>query len=197
MGNEFEIGDRPIEPPHPTTHANSRWDCGELLIVNCQLSIVFMSSLITISLANTAATQAFGKRLGECLPTGSTLLLEGELGAGKTTLVQGLGEGLGITDAIVSPTFTLINEYPEGRIPLYHFDLYRLDPTETQGLQPELYWEGMEVEPGIVAIEWAQRLLYRPSRYLEIHLIHQGEKRQVQLQGVGGFEINLDGNDSF
>ncbi|MDY6936449.1 MAG: tRNA (adenosine(37)-N6)-threonylcarbamoyltransferase complex ATPase subunit type 1 TsaE [Cyanobacteriota bacterium] len=151
-----------------------------------------MSSYRKVSLADPAATYELGKCLGECLPPGSALLLEGELGAGKTTLVQGLGVGLEITEAIVSPTFTLINEYLEGRLPLYHFDLYRLDPSETEGLQPEIYWEGVEVEPGIVAIEWAQRLLYRPSRYLEIHLTHQGDRRQAELQAMGGFEIDFE-----
>ena len=78
------------------------------------------------------------------LPPDTILLLKGDLGAGKTTLVQGIGigGGLGITDAIVSPTFTLINEYPEGRLPLYHLDLYRLEPAEVRSLYLEKYWEG-------------------------------------------------------
>ncbi|KAB1986703.1 tRNA (adenosine(37)-N6)-threonylcarbamoyltransferase complex ATPase subunit type 1 TsaE, partial [Haemophilus parainfluenzae] len=82
---------------------------------------------------------------------------------GKTTLVQGIGAGLGIVDPLSSPTFTLINEYPEGRIPLYHVDLYRLDPAQVEQLYLDLYWEGEEVEPGIVAIEWAERLTYQPQ----------------------------------
>ncbi|MGK7887483.1 MAG: tRNA (adenosine(37)-N6)-threonylcarbamoyltransferase complex ATPase subunit type 1 TsaE, partial [Crocosphaera sp.] len=81
-----------------------------------------------LTLANFEATKALGQKLGQNLTEGSVLLLKGDLGAGKTTLVQGIGEGLGITDAIVSPTFTLINEYHQGRLPLYHLDLYRLEP---------------------------------------------------------------------
>ncbi|MGB5596008.1 MAG: tRNA (adenosine(37)-N6)-threonylcarbamoyltransferase complex ATPase subunit type 1 TsaE, partial [Crocosphaera sp.] len=81
-------------------------------------------------LPNFEATKALGQQLGQNLPEGSVLLLKGDLGAGKTTLVQGIGEGLGITDPIVSPTFTLINEYNQGRLPLYHLDLYRLQPEE-------------------------------------------------------------------
>jgi tRNA threonylcarbamoyladenosine biosynthesis protein TsaE len=125
---------------------------------------------ITVKLANAEATQNLGIQLGRSLPAGSTILLEGNLGSGKTTLVQGIGKGLGIQESIESPTFTLINEHTTGRIPLYHFDFYRLQSEEVEGLNPELYWEGIEVEPGIVAIEWAERLSYKPEAYLQINL---------------------------
>lgn len=120
------------------------------------------------------------------------ILLEGDLGAGKTTLVQGIGEGLGITDSIVSPTFTLINEYLEGRLPLYHLDLYRLEPEEVTALNLESYWEGVEFELGIVAIEWAERLSYKPQRYLSICLNYSVDTgRQASLIPVGNFDISL------
>src|SRR4028119_282583 len=128
--------------------------------------------MTTIFLANAEATRALGVHLGQSLPTGSTILLEGDLGSGKTTLVQGLGKGLGITEPIVSPTFTLINEYLEGRLPLYHLDLYRLQPAEVEELNLESYWEGMEVPLGIVAIEWAERLLYLPPSYLSVQMVY-------------------------
>ena len=123
---------------------------------------------IVLRLPNAETTHSFGMRLGQQLSEGSVLLLEGDLGSGKTTLVQGLGMGLGIEETIVSPTFTLINEYLDGRLPLYHLDLYRLQPLEIEALYLETYWEGLEVEPGIVAIEWADRLLYKPSNYVRI-----------------------------
>ena len=126
----------------------------------------------TIFLPDAAATRSLGIALGQTLPAGSVLLLEGELGSGKTTLVQGLGEGLSIQDAIDSPTFTLINEYFEGRLPLYHLDLYRLNATATAELSLETYWDGTEAELGIVAIEWAERLPYKPSSYLEVRLTY-------------------------
>ena len=120
------------------------------------------------------------------------ILLEGDLGAGKTTLVQGIGEGLGITDSIVSPTFTLINEYLEGRLPLYHLDLYRLEPEEVTALNLESYWEGIEFELGIVAIEWAERLSYKPQRYLSICLNYSVDTgRQASLIPVGNFDLSL------
>lgn len=147
---------------------------------------------IALFLADTETTHALGMQLGRSLNAGCVILLEGDLGAGKTTLIQGLGAGLGITDAIVSPTFTLINEYPEGRVPLYHFDLYRLDSEAVEELQPEIYWEGMEVDPGIVAIEWSERLPYKPSNYLQICLTHQEDSRQVGLTIFGTIDLDLE-----
>ncbi len=139
-----------------------------------------------IRLADAEATQNLGINLGRSLPPGSTILLEGHLGSGKTTLVQGIGIGLGIQESIDSPTFTLINEYISGRIPLYHFDCYRLQSSDVETLTPELYWEGIEVEPGIVAIEWAERLNYKPEAYLQIRLSHTEEgDRQADIIAVG------------
>lgn len=146
----------------------------------------------TISLPNADATKQFGVQLGKTLSPGSVLLLEGDLGSGKTTLVQGIGEGLGLQESIDSPTFTLINEYFGGRLPLYHFDLYRLDPSETAALYPEVYWEGIEVEPGIVAIEWADRLPYKPVNYLQIQLAYDTRSgRQAILIPTGEFVLQI------
>jgi tRNA threonylcarbamoyladenosine biosynthesis protein TsaE len=142
----------------------------------------------SLYLPNAAATLTLGHHLGQSLAAGTVLLLEGDLGAGKTTLTQGLGQGLGITDPIVSPTFTLLNEYPEGRVPLYHFDLYRLDSQGTAGLNPELYWEGWEVESGIVVIEWPDRLPYRPASYLTLALTVRpdpDEGREAEFGAIG------------
>lgn len=134
-----------------------------------------------INLPDAQATQALGYALGEQLPAGSVLLLKGDLGSGKTTLVQGLGAGLGIAE-IDSPTFTLINEYTGGRLPLYHVDLYRLSVTEAEALHLETYWEGVEVEPGIVAIEWAERLTYLPPAPIELALSYLPDQgRQARL----------------
>ena len=153
----------------------------------------------TIFLSDAAATRSLGIALGQTLPAGSVLLLEGELGSGKTTLVQGLGEGLGIQDTIDSPTFTLINEYMEGRLPLYHLDLYRLNATATAELSLETYWDGTEAELGIVAIEWAECLPYKPSSYLEIRLtydVERGRHLTIRLikQGTIGQEMTEQGN---
>ena len=140
-------------------------------------------------LGDRAATRELGISLGRSLSRGSVLLLSGDLGAGKTTLVQGIGEGLNIREPIVSPTFTLIVEYLEGRIPLYHLDLYRLEKQQVPSLTPEIYWEGIEVEPGIVAIEWAERLPYFPENYLQINLTYQEESRWAEITPIGDFTL--------
>ncbi|WP_332985611.1 tRNA (adenosine(37)-N6)-threonylcarbamoyltransferase complex ATPase subunit type 1 TsaE [Microcoleus sp. A003_D6] len=138
-----------------------------------------------LSLPDAEATRNFGMALGRSLSAGTIILLQGDLGAGKTTLVQGIAEGLGISDSIESPTFTLINEYFTGRIPLYHLDLYRLEPEEAEALHLESYWDGLERDLGLVAIEWAERLQYKPENYLQICLSYLDTGRQIELIGNG------------
>lgn len=156
---------------------------------------------ITIFLADANATRRLGITLGQTLDAGSVILLSGDLGSGKTTLVQGIAEGLGITEPIVSPTFNLINEYLAGKLPLYHLDLYRLQPKEVTNLNLESYWEGVEFELGIVAIEWPERLEYSPHSYLQVCLKYQDNgdasfgdlplpARQVEIFSVGEFQLN-------
>lgn len=122
-----------------------------------------------MDLADPTATLNLGLTLAQVLPAGAILMLQGDLGSGKTTLVQGLAQGLGIAELVTSPTFALIQEYPEGRIPLYHLDLYRLSPHEVQQLNLEHYWQ--EAAPGITAIEWPERLPDWPKNY--VHLMWQ------------------------
>ncbi|WP_040898273.1 tRNA (adenosine(37)-N6)-threonylcarbamoyltransferase complex ATPase subunit type 1 TsaE [Xenococcus sp. PCC 7305] len=145
-----------------------------------------------IPLPNHQATENLGYLLGRHLPACSTILLKGDLGAGKTTLVQGIGRGLDITESIVSPTFTLVSEYLEGRIPLYHLDLYRLSTEQVTTIYPEIYWEGIEVDPGITAIEWSERLSCYPRDRIEISLIYDEKKgRQATLTLFGSNDLNL------
>lgn len=138
-------------------------------------------------LPDAAATTQLGQLLGQNLLASSTLLLEGDLGSGKTTLTQGIAQGLGIAEIVASPTFTLVCEYSEGRLPLYHFDLYRLDSAGVARLMPELYWEGTEFEPGLVVIEWPDRLPYRPEAYWQLNLspTHNPEGRIAELNPMG------------
>ena len=138
-----------------------------------------------LSLPDAEATRKLGIKLGRSLPPGTVILLQGDLGAGKTTLVQGIAEGLGISESVESPTFTLINEYFAGRIPLYHLDLYRLEPEEAEALHLESYWDGLERDLGIVAIEWAERLQYKPENYLQISLNYLDNGRQIEVIGNG------------
>ena len=102
-----------------------------------------------------AETHAIARALAATLSAGDVVLLSGDLGAGKTTFVRGLAEGLGINpEDVSSPTFTLIHEYRGGRLTLYHADLYRLDETATD----DLGLEETGVRDGVLAIEWPDRL---------------------------------------
>ena len=95
-------------------------------------------------------TLALGKRLGEAAEPGDVYLLDGDLGVGKTVLAKGIALGLGITEPVTSPTFTIVHEY-EGRLPLYHFDVYRIgDPEEMYDIGFEEYLDGK----GVCLIEW-------------------------------------------
>ena len=96
--------------------------------------------------------RAFGNELGRTLPAGSILALTGDLGTGKTTLTKAIAEGLGVKEVITSPTFNIVKQYESGRLPLYHFDVYRIsDADEMYELGYEEYFFG----DGICVIEWA------------------------------------------
>jgi tRNA threonylcarbamoyladenosine biosynthesis protein TsaE len=100
-------------------------------------------------------TTAAGRVLARTLWADAVVLLSGELGAGKTAFVRGIAEGLGIDPAeVTSPTFTLVQEYRGGRLPLYHVDLYRLKPAEVD----DLGLDEMTLAGGVTAIEWSDRL---------------------------------------
>lgn len=110
-------------------------------------------ALVTLMSESVERTHALGQTLGALTQAGDVVLLEGELGAGKTAFTQGIGQGLGVAATINSPTFTILKEY-EGRLPLYHFDLYRLDePDELYELGFEDYFRGA----GVCVVEWAER----------------------------------------
>lgn len=128
-------------------------------------------------------TQELARNLGELAPPGTVLVLDGPLGAGKTSFVQGLAKGLGIDGVVNSPTFTLVKEYC-GRLPLFHFDLYRLeDAEELWELGFEEYLRG----GGVCALEWGERATrLLPPEYLHIHLGYGGEtQRTIHFLPVG------------
>ncbi|EOV6589210.1 TPA: tRNA (adenosine(37)-N6)-threonylcarbamoyltransferase complex ATPase subunit type 1 TsaE [Listeria monocytogenes] len=128
-------------------------------------------------------TRLLAKQLGENLTAGDVILLEGDLGAGKTTFTKGLGEGLLIPQMIKSPTFTIIREYEKGRLPLYHMDVYRLEDTSADELGLEEYFYGA----GVSVVEWAQFVREDlPEEYLEIKLFHIDENtRKIVVKPVG------------
>ncbi len=133
---------------------------------------------------NPEATKQVGKNLGQNLSAGSIIALTGELGSGKTTFVQGMGEGLRIKSLIKSPSFVIINEY-DGPLPLYHFDLYRFDNAEE--ILSLGYEEYFYQKRGVVVMEWAKKIKdFLPREYLEINLkIIDLSKRKISGQAYG------------
>lgn len=129
-----------------------------------------------------------------CVVPPLVLLLRGNLGAGKTTFVQSLGKSLAIREQISSPTFTLIDEYYSGKFPLYHIDLYRLEPIAIPALHLELYWQDQqEFPPGIVAIEWGEKLPQLPLQFMTVtfHLTQQEDTRLLTWSAQGGEAIRV------
>ncbi len=126
-----------------------------------------------------AETAAVGRSLADALPSGSIVLLSGDLGAGKTAFVRGLAEGLGIDPLDVSsPTFTLIQEYRGGRLPLHHVDLYRLTSIEVD----ELGLDEMTLDAGITAIEWPDRLPRPFASAVLVSIAHgEGDARSITI----------------
>jgi tRNA threonylcarbamoyladenosine biosynthesis protein TsaE len=144
--------------------------------------------------ANAEATQTIAETLAQLLEPGAILLLQGNLGSGKTTFVQGLGRGLNIKAAITSPTFTLIDEYHCGRLPLYHIDLYRLDREQVGSLYLQEYWRGEDFPLGVVAIEWSERLPVPPQDYLQIEPIPLSidtDDRRLEFLAQGELHVKL------
>ena len=100
-------------------------------------------------------TEALGRRLGEILDQSTVVAFTGDLGAGKTAFTRGLAKGLDIPDRVTSPTFTIVNEYEGGRLPLFHFDMYRLSSAD------ELFdigWEDYLARGGVCAVEWSENV---------------------------------------
>ncbi len=127
------------------------------------------------------ATQAIAHKIGELLMPGMILTLEGDLGAGKTTFTKGLAKGLGVSRNVNSPTFTIIKEY-EGRMPLYHMDVYRLENgAEEMGLDDYLFGEG------VCVIEWASMVEdLLPKERMDIKIYREGEMaRRIEVTSTG------------
>lgn len=162
-----------------------RWKKGGSLILDKQGRVIISRSA--------AETRALGASIGKRLKAGAVIALRGDLGSGKTCMVQGIAAGLGVAPGacVNSPTFVLINEY-EGPIPLYHFDLYRLaDGNELI----DLGWEDYLDSRGVIAIEWAERMgSLLPPDHIGISLEITGEtSRRISISG-GNVEKMLEQN---
>lgn len=138
-----------------------------------------------VHITSAADMESLGKLLGEQAYPSEVILLHGDLGAGKTTLTKGLARGLGSDKMVKSPTFTLVREYRDGRMPLFHLDLYRLDSAAAaDDLGLEEYLDG----DGITVIEWPQVAQdYYPDDYLSltINRVDRENEREVTFQAQG------------
>ncbi|WP_070121686.1 tRNA (adenosine(37)-N6)-threonylcarbamoyltransferase complex ATPase subunit type 1 TsaE [Bacillus marinisedimentorum] len=132
-------------------------------------------------------TMAFSQRLADKLGPGDVLTLEGDLGAGKTTFTKGLAKGLGVRRTVNSPTFTIIKEY-QGRLPLFHMDVYRLEDSG-EDLGFDEYFEG----DGVTIVEWASMIHDQlPDERLDIFLYHEGDdNRRIVLTPKGEHYITI------
>ena len=133
-----------------------------------------------------AQTEAVGAALAACLKPGTVIAYRGDLGAGKTAFTRGLARGLGVTERVTSPTYTIVNEYLGGRMPLFHFDMYRL------GSEDELFdigWEDYLERGGVCAVEWSENVADAMEDAITVCIQKLGEdSRKITITGGTGLE---------
>ena len=133
-------------------------------------------------------TQALGTKLAKRLQPGDVIAYFGDLGAGKTALTRGIAQGLGITDIVTSPTYTIVNEYLTGRLPLFHFDMYRL------GSSDELFdigWEDYLARGGVCAVEWSENVEDALQGAIRVTIEKdpfEADPRRITIEGGSRFE---------
>ena len=133
-------------------------------------------------------TEKIGAAVGKIIPAGTVLAYRGDLGAGKTAFTRGLARGLGFTEAVTSPTYTIVNEYLGGRLPLFHFDMYRLSSADDLF---DIGWEDYLDRGGVCAVEWSENVaeaLPEDTVWVDIRRL-EGEDngRRITITGVTGF----------
>ena len=141
---------------------------------------------MTIETYSPEETFSVGKKIGETALPGSIFTLNGDLGTGKTVFTQGVASGLGVKEPVNSPTFTIVQEYKDGRLPLYHFDVYRIEePEEMEEIGYDDYFFGN----GICLIEWADKIIELiPEEHIEIRIQKDLSKgmdyRLIEIDGL-------------
>ena len=127
-------------------------------------------------------TEAVGQALGAVLKPGTVLAYEGDLGAGKTAFTRGLAKGLGALDRVTSPTYTIVNEYLSGRLPLFHFDMYRLGSADDLW---NIGWEDYLERGGICAVEWSENVSAAMDGAVRVRIEKLDENsRRITIEGV-------------
>ena len=143
---------------------------------------------MTVITKSPEQTELLGKKLAEFLRPGDVIAYYGDLGAGKTAFTRGLAAGLGIREAVTSPTYTIVNEYLSGRMPLFHFDMYRLSSSE------ELFdigWEDYLARGGVCAVEWSENVADALTDAISITIEKdpaQLDWRKITIEGGARFE---------
>jgi len=136
-----------------------------------------------------AETELVGAKLAKQLNPGAVIAYRGDLGAGKTAFTRGLARGLGIADAVTSPTYTIVNEYLSGRMPLFHFDMYRLRSAD------ELFdigWEDYLERGGVCAVEWSENVADALENPITVTIERTGEQsRKITVTGGKSDDFSL------
>ena len=126
-------------------------------------------------------TEQVGAALGKVLTAGTVLAYEGDLGAGKTAFTRGLARGLGAGDMVTSPTYTIVNEYLSGRLPLFHFDMYRLASADDLW---DIGWDDYLDRGGVCAVEWSENVEEAMEGAIRVRIEKLGEdERRITIEG--------------
>ena len=126
-------------------------------------------------------TEEVGAALSKVLSPGTVIAYRGDLGAGKTAFTRGLARGLGVTDPVTSPTYTIVNEYLGGRMPLFHFDMYRLHSADDLW---DIGWEDYLERGGICAVEWSENVADAMEDAITVTIEKLGEEsRRITIEG--------------
>ncbi len=126
-------------------------------------------------------TEKIGAALGALVQPGTILAYTGDLGAGKTAFTRGLARGLGCAEQVTSPTYTIVNEYRSGRLPLFHFDMYRLSCADDLW---DIGWEDYLDQNGVCAVEWSENVQEAMEGAVRIHIRKTGEDtRSITIEG--------------
>ena len=136
---------------------------------------------MTFITTSPAETEAVGAALAKILTPGAILAYRGDLGAGKTAFTRGLAKGLGCTDMVTSPTYTIVNEYLSGRLPLFHFDMYRLRSSDDLW---DIGWDDYLDRGGVCAVEWSENVDDAMENAIFVTIEKTGEdSRRITIEG--------------
>ena len=131
-------------------------------------------------------TEAIGRAFASALRPGDVIAFSGDLGAGKTAFTRGLASGLGISEPVTSPTFTIVNEYDSGRLPLFHFDLYRLTCDDDLF---DIGWEDYLERGGVCAVEWSENAPELMQQAIHVHIVSASESDTDRVITIEGAEL--------